>query len=146
MSSLSTLRVDPLALRSSGVVDGTCGREALTKREKGAVVMDLNLVVLCGRLASPGELREFESGTRLLRLLISLRTEEPTRRVDVVPVTLWDPEEDLVEAVRERGIRIWAVGAVQRRFWEGSDGRSSRIEIVALQVTVHEPETEEVEA
>lgn len=108
--------------------------------------MDLNLVVLCGRLASPGELRKFESGTRLLRLLISLRTEEPTHRVDVVPVTLWDPEEDLVEAVKKRGIRIWAVGAVQRRFWEGSDGRSSRLEIVALQVTVHEPETEEVEA
>ena len=108
--------------------------------------MDLNLVVLCGRLASPGELREFESGTRLLRLLISLRTEEPTRRVDVVPVTLWDPEEDLVEAVKERGIRIWAVGAVQRRFWEDSDGRRSRIEIVGLQVTVHEPDTEEVEA
>ena len=108
--------------------------------------MDLNLVVICGRLASPGELREFESGTRLLRLLISLRTEEPTRRVDVVPVTLWDPGEDLVEAVKERGIRIWAVGAVQRRFWDCAEGRRSRIEIVAQQVTVHEPDTEEVEA
>ena len=108
--------------------------------------MDLNLVVLCGRLASPGELREFESGTRLLRLLISLRTEDPTRRVDVVPVTFWNPEEDLVEAVKERGIRVWAVGAVQRRFWEDSEGRRSRVEIVALQVTVHEPETVEVEA
>ena len=108
--------------------------------------MDLNLVVLCGRLATPGELRVFDSGTRLLRLLVSLRTEEPTRRVDVVPVTLWDPEEDLVQAVKERGIRIWAVGAVQRRFWEGSDERRSRIELVALQVTAHEPDTEEVEA
>ena len=108
--------------------------------------MDLNLVVICGRLASPGELREFESGTRLLRLLITVRTEEPTRRVDVVPVTLWDPEEDLVEAVKERGIRLWAAGAVQRRFWEASEGRRSRIEIVALQVTVQESETEEVGA
>lgn len=106
--------------------------------------MDLNLVVICGRLASPGELREFESGTRLLRLLVTVRTEEPMRRIDVVPVTLWDPEEDLVEAVKERGIRIWAVGAVQRRFWDCSEGRRSRIEIVAHQVTVHEPETVEV--
>ena len=108
--------------------------------------MDLNLLVLCGRLASPGELREFDSGTRLLRLLISVRTEEPSRRVDVVPVTLWDPDEDLVEAVKEPGIRIWAAGAVQRRFWEGSEGRRSRLEVVAHQVTVQEPETEEVEA
>lgn len=106
--------------------------------------MDLNLVIICGRLASPGELREFESGTRLLRLLVTVRTEEPTRRIDVVPVTLWDPEEDLVEAVKERGIRIWAAGAVQRRFWDCSEGRRSRIEIVAHQVTVHESETVEV--
>ena len=61
-------------------------------------------------------------------------------------MTLWDPEEDLVEAVKERGIRIWTVGAVQRRFWDYAEGRRSRLEIVALQVTVHEPETEEVEA
>ena len=98
------------------------------------------MAALTGRAAG------VRSGTHLLRLLISPRTEEPTRRVDVVPVTLWDPEEDLVEAVKEGCIRIWAVGAVQRRFWDGSDGRRSRLEIVALQVTVHEPETEEVEA
>ena len=108
--------------------------------------MDLNLVVICGRLASPGELQEFESGSRLLRLLITLRTEEPRRRIDVVPVTLWNPEEDLVEAVKERGVRIWAVGAVQRRFWGDFEGRRSRIEIVAHEVTVHEPESEEVGA
>ena len=108
--------------------------------------MDLNLVVLCGRLAVPGELRQFESGTRLLRLLISLRTESPTRRVDVVPVTLWDPDEDLVEQVSESGLRVWAVGGVQRRFWESPDCRRSRLEVVASQVTVRQPEAEEVGA
>ena len=41
--------------------------------------MDLNLVVLCGRFASPGELRVFESGTRLLRLLITVRDAHYTR-------------------------------------------------------------------
>ena len=108
--------------------------------------MDLNLVVLCGRLASPGELREFDSGTCLLRLLITVRTEEPRRRVDVVPVTLWDPDEDLVEAVKEPGIRIWAAGTVQRRFWADPEGRRSRLEVVADQVTVRKREVEEVGA
>ena len=108
--------------------------------------MDLNLVVLCGRLATPGELRQFESGTRMLRLLVSVRTESPTRRVDVVPVILWDPDDGLVEQVSESGVRVWAVGAVQRRFWEGQDGRRSRLELVASTVTVHEPDSEEVEA
>ena len=41
--------------------------------------MDLNLVVLCGRLASPGQLRVFESDTRLLRLLITVRNAHYTR-------------------------------------------------------------------
>ena len=97
-----------------------------------------------GRRAARGGWREFESGRRRLQLLVTVRTEGPTRRIDVVPVTLWNPEEELVEAVKERGIRIWVAGAVQRRFWDCSEGRRSRIEIVAHQVTVHEPETVEV--
>lgn len=108
--------------------------------------MDLNLVVICGRLATPGEVREFESGTRLLRLLITTRTESPTRRVDVVPVTLWDPDQGLAEQVSESGVQVWVVGAAQRRYWESADGRRSRIEVVANQVTVHESETGELGA
>lgn len=108
--------------------------------------MDLNLVVLCGRLATPAEVREFDSGTRQLRLLVSTRTEQPTRRVDVVPVTLWDPDTDLVEALSHSEVRVWLVGRVQRRFWEGPDGRRNRLEVVAEQVTVRQPDTEEVVA
>lgn len=40
--------------------------------------------------------------TRLLRLLVGVRTEEPTQRVDVVPVTLWDPDEDMSRGSRSR--------------------------------------------
>lgn len=108
--------------------------------------MDLNLVVLCGRLATPGELKEFESGTRMLRLLVTTRTETPTRRTDVVPVTLWDPDEALIDQVSKKDVRVWAVGAVQRRYWEDPEGRRRRLEVVASQVTVYEPETEEVGA
>ena len=59
--------------------------------------MDLNLIVLCGRLAVEPELKEFDSGSRLVRLLVTVRSDEPRRRVDVVPVTLWDPPQDLLE-------------------------------------------------
>ena len=40
-------------------------------------IMDLNLVVLCGRLAAPAEIRQFESGSRLARYLVTVRSEEP---------------------------------------------------------------------
>jgi len=98
--------------------------------------MDLNLIVLCGRLAVPPEIKVFESGTRLIRYLVTVRSEEPRRRVDVIPVSMWDPPQDLIEEAPETGQRIWACGSVQRRFWEAPDGRRSRIEVVAEQVTI----------
>jgi single-strand DNA-binding protein len=98
--------------------------------------MDLNLVVLCGRLAVEPELKLFESGTRLIRLLITVRSDEPRRRVDVIPVVVWDPSDDLVGELPEKGQRVWVCGAVQRRFWEAPDGRKSRLEVVAEQVHV----------
>jgi single-stranded DNA-binding protein len=35
---------------------------------------------------------------------------------------------------------MWLVGRVQRRFWDGQDGRRSRIEIVATNVTLRDPD------
>lgn len=98
--------------------------------------MDLNIVVLCGRLATDAELRVFDSGARLIRLLVTVRSHEPRRRVDVVPVTVWDPEDELVDDLPGKGRRIWVCGSVQRRFWEAPDGRRSRLEVVAEQVNI----------
>lgn len=100
--------------------------------------MDLNLVILTGRLAAPPELRVFDSGTRLLRLLVTIRSDEPTRRVDVVPVTFWNPDDELATAPLMAGSGIWVAGSVQRRFWGGEDGRLSRMEVVAHQVVPRE--------
>lgn len=97
--------------------------------------MDLNLTVLCGRLATDAELRVFDSGARLIRYLVTVRVDYPRKRVDVVPVTLWDPSDDLVDGPGEKGERVWVCGSVQRRYWESPDGRRSRVEVVAEQVT-----------
>ena len=102
--------------------------------------MDLNLVVLCGRLAVEPELKSFGSGARLLRLLVTIRSDWPRRRVDVVPVTLWDPPDELVDELPVKCQRIWVCGSAQRRFWEAPDGRRSRLEIVAEQVNVKDVE------
>jgi len=102
--------------------------------------MDLNLIVLCGRLATEPELRVFDSGTRLMRYLVTVRADYPRRRVDVVPVVLWDPPDDLVDEPARKGERVMVVGSVQRRFWEGPEGRRSRVEVVAECVDVREPE------
>ncbi len=98
---------------------------------------DLNLVVLAGRLAAPLEIRQFERGGRLARCLVAVRTAQ---RVDVVPVTLWDPPTDLIDADPAPGAGVWTAGSVQRRFWSGDDGRRSRIEVIAEQVCLREAE------
>jgi single-strand DNA-binding protein len=104
--------------------------------------VDLNLVVLAGRLAAPPEIRQFESGSRLLRYLVTVRSDMP-RRVDVVPVTLWDPADDLIDADPAPGRRVWVAGGVQRRFWSGAEGRRSRLEVVADHVCLRPEEDAE---
>lgn len=106
--------------------------------------MDLNLVVLCGRLAAVPELRVFDSGTRLLRYLVTVRSEQPHRRVDVLPVTLWNPDVALVEREAVPGERVWVAGSVQRRFWEGAAGRRSRLEVIAEHVELRSRDEVEV--
>jgi single-strand DNA-binding protein len=103
-------------------------------------MMNLNLVVLAGRLAAPPELRSFESGSRLYRYLVTIRSESPHRRVDVVPVTQWDPDANLVENPPEPGTRVWVAGSVQRRFWTQEAGRHSRLEVVASDVQIRDEE------
>ena len=98
--------------------------------------MDLNLAVLCGRLATAPELRVFDSGAREMHFLVTVGTDHPRRRIDVVPVTLRDPSDDLVETPPRRNSRVWVTGVVQRRAMDGPNGRRSRIEVVADQVAV----------
>jgi single-stranded DNA-binding protein len=99
--------------------------------------LDLNLVVLAGRLAAPPEIRQFESGAMLARFLVTVRG---SKRVDVLPVTLWDPPPDLIDAEPGPGMGLWTAGSVQRRFWSHDEGRRSRIEVIAEQVCLGEPE------
>jgi hypothetical protein len=82
------------------------------------------------------ELRTFESGSSFVRALVTVRTAAPRRRVDVVPVILWDPAPDHPLLTAAAKTNVFAVCTVQRRFWTASDGRQSRLEIVARHIEV----------
>lgn len=98
--------------------------------------MDLNLIVIAGRIAAEPEVITFASGAKLLRLLVTVRSEEPRRRIDVLPVVLWDPDDDVLPQEPCRGMPVWVAGSVQRRFWSSGEGRASRVEIVAHDVRI----------
>jgi len=106
-------------------------------------MLDLNLAVISGRLAAPVEVRQFDSGIQMLRILVTTRTQtddgaqdgtNPRQRVDVLPVALWEPPEGLADSL-EVGDRVWVAGTIQRRFWSDPQGRRSRLEVVATQIT-----------
>ena len=98
--------------------------------------MDVNELVLNGRLAAPIDFRVLESGRRMARLLLAVRSEEPHSRLDVLPVVWWEPDDEFVAASPEVGSSVFITGSVQRRYWESADGRRSKLEVVAAHVSV----------
>ena len=97
--------------------------------------MDLNMVILNGRLAAVPEYRVLDSGSRMARLLVAVRSQEPHSRLDVLPVVWWEPDDELSSPV-EVGRRVKIGGSVQRRYWESADGRRSKIEVVAANLAL----------
>ena len=93
---------------------------------------DRNEVVLSGVLTTAPEHRVFGSGASLARLLVTIRLSAPRTRTDVIPVTVWEPDAEVIEA--ERGTPVDVIGQVHRRFWTDAEGRHSRVEVVADEV------------
>lgn len=103
---------------------------------------DLNLFVVSGRLAAAAQVNDFtdfQKGDVVnVRFLLTVRSNHPRRRVDVLPVVVWSPDDETLAALSAAapGTRIWASGSVQRRFTDTGTGRTSRLEMVANAVAV----------
>ncbi len=97
----------------------------------------MNHVMLRGQLAADVETRETDGGQLVARMLVTVREENP-RRIDVVPVTVFVSDDDIVDATI--GMEATVLGKVQRRFWDADGGRRSRIEIVAEAVMLRDSE------
>lgn len=93
--------------------------------------MDLNFAFIGGRLAAPPDHRTFDSGTRMSTFLVAVKSSTPRRRIDVLPVTFWDPPDHLLDHRITPGAEVVVYGSIQRRFRDGPDGRHSRLELVA---------------
>lgn len=96
--------------------------------------MDFNVAVLAGELSMPPETGQLDGGSTFVRCLVTVRSDVPRRRLDVVPVVLWDPPSDHKVLSAKAADKVWISGSLQRRFFKNADGRSSRIEVVASHV------------
>jgi single-stranded DNA-binding protein len=102
-------------------------------------IMDLNLVVMSGRLVVPPEHQTW-GDIGATRLLVCVTSERPHRRVDLVPVVLSEPLDPAVGRRLVPGQGVWLTGAVRRQFREPSPhgAPQSRIEVVAEHVTLRD--------
>ena len=88
--------------------------------------MSVNLAVVRGHLTSAPEARTLPSGSDLVTLQITTRSDE---RAVSVPVVVWDPPAWL--AALDVGAELVAVGSVRRRFYRAGGATASRVELEA---------------
>ena len=95
----------------------------------------MNIIKLQGKLAAEPELRTFGNGSVAARLELSVVSSyRGLRRVDVVPVTVWEPDRQVLNA--DRGSTVEVEGSVHRRFYVNELGRNSVLSVVADAVKV----------
>lgn len=91
----------------------------------------MNTVTLRGRLATEPEVKTNEwDGSRTMRLLVTVRSEDP-RRVDVIPVAIYGASEELCARDYRFSDAVVIIGSLQRRL---SVTRTSRVEVVATDI------------
>jgi hypothetical protein len=87
----------------------------------------INVAVLHGTLSSDPREMQLESGSRLVRLEVTTRTDAGT---DTVPVSWFDPPSSA--PVLTAGDAVIVVGRVRRRFWGGPPRSSTEVNASAV--------------
>lgn len=101
--------------------------------------MDLNKVMIIGRLTRDPELRTIPSGTKVCTLGIATNyvytnqtTGQKVEQVEFHNVVLWRKLAEIAAQYLKKGRRLYIEGRLQTRSWDGQDGtKKSRTEIIA---------------
>jgi single-strand DNA-binding protein len=93
-----------------------------------------NSVVLCGRVAAPAAERELPSGDAIVtaRIIVDRDPDALSRssqRVDTIDCVAWSRRVQRSMRLWKPGQQVQVVGAIRRRFFRGSSGPVSRVEI-----------------
>lgn len=96
-------------------------------------VQSANEVRLVGRLGANVSTRILPSGDELIGFSVVVDRERPgsNRQVDTVPCQCLSPELRAVVASLPNGAWIEVRGRLRRRFWRGSQGLGSALEVDA---------------
>lgn len=101
--------------------------------------MDLNKVMIIGRLTRDPELRSTPNGASVCQLGLATnfvytnqQSGQKVEQVEYHNVVLWRKLAEIANQYLKKGRRVYIEGRLQTRSWDGKDGvKRSRTEIVA---------------
>lgn len=120
--------------RADTTVESVQTAETAKNVETVKSILSRNEVTLCGRVAAPAEARELPSGDCLVTARIIVDRDPAAlghskQRVDTLDCVAWQrrPQRNLLGWAA--GDTVLVEGAIRRRFYRGSAGAVSRVEV-----------------
>ncbi len=101
--------------------------------------MDLNKVMLIGRLTRDPEMRTTPSGVNVCQLSIATgyaytnqATGQKVEQTEFHNVVLWRKLADIAVQYLKKGTQVYLEGRLQTKTWDGTDGKKNyRTEVIA---------------
>jgi single-strand DNA-binding protein len=101
--------------------------------------MDLNKVMIIGRLTRDPEMKTIPSGATVTQLGLATnyvytnqQTGQKVEQVEYHNITLWRKLAEIANQYLKKGQRVYIEGRLQTRSWEGPDGKKNyKTEIIA---------------
>lgn len=102
------------------------------------MALDLNKVMIIGRLTRDPELRQIPGGTSVCRLGLATNFSytnqqgQKTDRVEYHNIVLWSKLGEIAAQYLKKGRRVYIEGRLQTTQWDAQDGqKKSRTEVIA---------------
>ena len=100
--------------------------------------LNLNNVVLGGRLVADPEIRATQSGVKVANIRLAINrsySKDGNRETDYIDVIAWRQGAELLEKYFRKGSAVCVIGSIQSRTWEDQNGQKRyATEVVADQV------------
>ena len=90
-------------------------------------ILNLNKVVLCGRLTADPELKQTTSGVSVCNFTLAVNrkfAKEGDQKADFISVIAWRQTAEFITKYFDKGNSICITGSIQTRSWKDSKGEN----------------------
>lgn len=99
--------------------------------------LNLNTVILCGRLTTDVELKSTPSGTHVCTFTLAVNrrfSKEGEQQADFISVVAWKERAEFISKYFKKGSSLCITGSIQTRSWKDQNGNNRyATEVVAEQ-------------